>query len=503
MGTQDGLGWVSGISDLAGISPLEPCWTREPDVAKIELIARKHFKLHSSAACTVKLYEHGYFNKLYMVETEASTSIMCVNLPVHPISKTNSEVATMNFVRQNTDIPVSQVLAFDDSSDNELGFEWILMERIPGRPLRSRWRKTPLHVKEALVKEIAKYQVQLFRQRFSAIGNLFLSSSSRSGPIEHAASQGTTEDSQNTKNSDILLVDGENLDEAFSTLKMNSQTPEGRNSTEEFSTMVVNTKAAPLVNKRTPVVGPLVSHFIFQCDHAPQDFPRGPFTTSEAWLRARLELALADQETIPKYSDEKDDIKDAHSTREVIERLLRLLPSIFPPLSRESGQSVLFHGDLSFQNILVDGNGKLTGIVDWDFISAVPLWKACQLPYFLQGRPRDDEPDIDNLTALTIKSLNTYRWLLEEYELTKLKATFLEEMKRLEPAWIREFEESSLEADFELAVQTCDNRRQFNRRQFKLVQVWLDKREKSNIEPAGRLCEILHGYRRMDILFPA
>jgi hypothetical protein len=34
-------------------------------------------------------------------------------------NQTNSEVATINFIRQNTNIPVPQILAFDDSGDNE------------------------------------------------------------------------------------------------------------------------------------------------------------------------------------------------------------------------------------------------------------------------------------------------------------------------------------------------------------------------------------------------
>jgi len=65
---------------------------------------------------------------------------------------------------------------------------------------------------------LAKYQVQLFRHKFPAIGILFLSPSPESVPAEQAASQGTTEDSQNTKPSDNLLVNEETLNEASSNL---------------------------------------------------------------------------------------------------------------------------------------------------------------------------------------------------------------------------------------------------------------------------------------------
>jgi hypothetical protein len=55
--------------------------------------------------------------------------------------KTNSEVATIIFVHENTDIPVPQIFAFDDSRESELGFEWILMGILPSGTLRTRWRK--------------------------------------------------------------------------------------------------------------------------------------------------------------------------------------------------------------------------------------------------------------------------------------------------------------------------------------------------------------------------
>ena len=90
MGTQDGLEWVTKTFSL------EPRWTREPDTAKIELIARKHFKLEQNTSCTVKLYAQGAFNKLYKVETESGNSLMRVTLPVDTSNKTNSEVATIN-----------------------------------------------------------------------------------------------------------------------------------------------------------------------------------------------------------------------------------------------------------------------------------------------------------------------------------------------------------------------------------------------------------------------
>ena len=43
--------------------------------------------------------------------------------------------------------------------------------------------------------------------------------------------------------------------------------------------------------------------------------------------------------------------------------------------------SMLFHDDLSQQNILVDDNGILAGVVDSECVSALPLWRACYYPF--------------------------------------------------------------------------------------------------------------------------
>jgi Ser/Thr protein kinase RdoA (MazF antagonist) len=133
----------------------------------------------------------------------------------------------------------------------------------------------------------------------------------------------------------------------------------------------------------------------FWDNHITHDVPRGPFTESANWIRAHLTLVLNDQEKSIKSSDDKAEIKDAQHAKDMAERLLKLLPSIFPSNTNTPELSTLFHGDLSMRNILIDDDGKITGIIDWECVSALPLWRASKPPGFLQGKERNEDPKRD------------------------------------------------------------------------------------------------------------
>ncbi|OAL02248.1 kinase-like protein [Phaeosphaeriaceae sp. SRC1lsM3a] len=167
MSDQEGLEWVNTTFGF------EPRWTKEPDVNIIRDLARKHLGHDDEAPIEVNFHTQGAFNKLYRIEAAGSACLMRVSLPVYPHLKTRSEVVTVTFVRDQLGIPAPQILAFDSDSRNDLGFEWILMELIPGENLRKRWRRMSWDAKETIVKQLAQYQAQLHKMCFAGIGNLF------------------------------------------------------------------------------------------------------------------------------------------------------------------------------------------------------------------------------------------------------------------------------------------------------------------------------------------
>ncbi|EMT67446.1 hypothetical protein FOC4_g10005536 [Fusarium odoratissimum] len=84
------------------------------------------------------------------------------------------EVATLGWLSQHSTVPVPRVIAFDDTRDNdtrdnEIGFEWILMDHVSGTSAQTRWRKMTMEDKKTLVENIARHHAQLLDP---AIGTL-------------------------------------------------------------------------------------------------------------------------------------------------------------------------------------------------------------------------------------------------------------------------------------------------------------------------------------------
>lgn len=170
------------IDDCAGLTwapegffeEMQPQWKFEPSIDAITTIARRELAIGENSKYTVEFLAKGTSNKVYVIHCEDKNDyIMRVSLPVQPRLKTLSEHATSKYIRQNTSLPVPQVIASDARNNNELRFEWMITQRIPGDNLREQWRHMSWMKKELLVRKVIDYQMQLFRKRFHHIGNIY------------------------------------------------------------------------------------------------------------------------------------------------------------------------------------------------------------------------------------------------------------------------------------------------------------------------------------------
>ena len=396
------------------------CWTVDPSIKVIAEIAHRHLKLsvEDIAQTKITFQFQGAFNKLYAVECPKGSFFMRVSLPVDPHFKTESEVATVRHLQSRTSVPVPNIIASQSSSDNELRFEWILMERVHGLPLADVWVSLPWDAKVSCVKDVAMIMAQLFEVRYDAIGNLL-----------------------NAKN-----------------LSIESERPPHNDAAESNAV----------------VVGRIVSMIFFWNKHLTMNVPRGPFASSKEWLEARFQLMEEDCRSVLESQDaDEDDIEDMELAQELLKRLLAQLPSLFPSNTTEREKFALHHDDISRHNLIIDSKETLQALLDWECVSVMPLWMGCQIPSFIETAERTERPDPERYTISSQDSSNSlYQEHLDEYECTRLRECFLEEMARLAPGWITEYQTSRSKADFDKALANCDGG--FGA---KMVKRWLDHLE--------------------------
>lgn len=355
---QYSLKWIEELFDTI------PTWTVEPRIDIIKELALPHLPV---ADYNVEYFASGSFNKLYLISRDSAAGadapngqeeyLMRVALPVCPYFKTASEVATLSYLASHTSIPVPRVLAHNScASSSTLRFEWILMTRLRGVPLKSLWASSSLSWSDrlTLTSTIAGYVDQMRMIRSPFLGSLYFS---------HDA------------------------DDAKAMLATPGKVP-------SFEIL----EEAPKYS-----IGPICAIPFFYNNRIHLASDLGPWRSAYPWMEAQIRLlAACANATIEGMtrdaSFDEDDMAECRGRLASTKALLSLLTdtntfNLSSTLSPSDPETfVLYHGDLSMNNILVDPTThKITGIVDWECVSFVPLWKANVVPKLLEG------PDIDSV----------------------------------------------------------------------------------------------------------
>lgn len=365
----------------------KPRWTREPSLEDIQSLCRERLKVPAELAFVVGHHAVLPFDKVYLIAYGGKFRILKVSLPVYPSLRTLGEVATLRWIAKHTKIPVPNVIDFNNSNNNEIGFEWILMTHVDGISAHKEWRKMSMDQKSELTKRVAEFQAQLARDRpFKKIGTLGLENRSR--------------------------------------------------------------RAEPSTGS---LPEELVSIPFFMRSRVKYDVPRGPFRNSYDWFDSLLRLIILEQRDIIKTVEDPDDREDAEDVLKAAERLLSYLPEVFPKDQEEEFGTALYHWELTSHDIVLDKDGKFMTITGWDCASAMPLWMFTKVPKFLAGQPREDEPkrddysdetpqdvarrlELGHLDDLDNEGKNRLYWIhRREYEVTQLRKVYKARLMELWP----------------------------------------------------------------------
>ncbi|RAL15958.1 uncharacterized protein BO97DRAFT_458945 [Aspergillus homomorphus CBS 101889] len=85
-----------------------------------------------------------------------------------------SEVATSKYLRQYTSLPIPNVLAWNPDKTNEIGSEYLIVEKIYGVALKDLWENLSSLDRYSIIEKIVAMETELANLDFSAYGALYL-----------------------------------------------------------------------------------------------------------------------------------------------------------------------------------------------------------------------------------------------------------------------------------------------------------------------------------------
>ncbi|KAF2278274.1 kinase-like protein [Westerdykella ornata] len=286
-----------------------------------------------------KLAEGG-FNRVFEISMKDGSSILA-RLP-YPSTiprrlAVASEVATLDFVRAQG-VPTPRVLGYS-VDDNPVGSEYILMEKLPGRPIGDAWYELSEKDRLKVLFKTVEFEAKLFAANLPASGSIYYA---RDLPPS------------------IQKVD-------------------------------IPGSADGLC------IGPYVSEEWWfgergqlRIDRGPHDDSlvvlRSPAGKELAWIRAfgrrRFPFQRAYRETLDYKKQDPEDHKK--SLKEYIALAEYLIPK-----ETQLNQPVLRHHDLQPNNISISEDFDITGIIDWQHSTVLPTFLAAGIPKYFQNY--DDE----------------------------------------------------------------------------------------------------------------
>ena len=356
-----GLGW-----EHDGRKP-KPVWITIPDEGLLQSFAKARLQKRFDKKFDVKieLFAEGNVTRSYLLTTSKGLGskktkdfLLRISLPIAPVSKTLSEVGTLQYLREYTKIPVPVCFDHEFIAWKEIGYEWVIVERIQGFTLSKVWSEIPFDKKVTLTQQMAKFVIELEKSTSPRLGSLYVDSPSQGIGLS---------------------------------CKLNGL----RDST------------GYAVGRHCSLLQSIGNQEVLSID-------RGPFNTSYDYISALIATqsdSIANIHNWPQYKQVDDAIEAQGSELKMCcFGLHELRPDTFDPcgekdkfdfgfMQRES--FVFCHNDLSADNIIVDKDFEIVAIVGWEFASFMPRWYTLSFPSFLLDSRDAEETPRESGTSVT------------------------------------------------------------------------------------------------------
>ncbi|KAK7519434.1 uncharacterized protein IWZ02DRAFT_500107 [Phyllosticta citriasiana] len=271
-------------------------------------------------------------------------------LPKFPKYKLRSVVATMMYLREHTDLPVPRVVAHEYDTNNPLGMEFMMVERLPGFQYNTVEKRLSFEAKKTFARGIADLVDGLSRLRFSDIGNIH-------------------RDFEAPNDAGSYFVDICTEPHLIKDMRIDYPVPRGpfKSLYEYYSAHIAVVKNEAQDHRQEER---LAWWFPSQVD--PKRKTKDERTVNEM-VKERLKSFDADEDGpwdfMPPPTYSHDDLQLLPTYCNAFQNILHFLVKNqeFP-----LGATRLAHFNLSKENILVNGAGQVTGILDWDYTWVAP-----------------------------------------------------------------------------------------------------------------------------------
>lgn len=146
------------------------------NVDELKNVAARSVHKPVSDITSLRKVAEGGFNRIFELCMKDGTSILA-RLP-YPTTiprrlAVASEVATMDFVRAHG-IPTPRILGYA-IDENPVGSEYILMEKLPGRPIGNAWFHLSENQRLQILHDVIKLEAKLFDIQLPASGSIYYS----------------------------------------------------------------------------------------------------------------------------------------------------------------------------------------------------------------------------------------------------------------------------------------------------------------------------------------
>lgn len=417
-------------------------WLQSPNLQRIEKVAAPYVKrlFPEVEEIEVEFLAAGGYNKVYTLTAKSETTqqyrtyIFRVAAPVYPYYKVESEVATMELVRSSTSIPIPVVYAYDSNWNNELGFEWILMESMNGNP--DWYDEMDWDTKLRLTKTVALWTSQLAQIRVHKIGSIFMRC--HGSNMEYYVGRSVASFFFTDRN---IWYDGDRG--PFDTLE--------RYYRAILALQRFEATQAESITQVTKCEEPEVA----KNDDAPTRTIDGelilPLTEEEFYEQADRDDA--------EFRNWRGGGSDYYQgILEIIHNYEEALPYLLDTARHEPAPFVAspHHHDMSVLNIFVDQSGKPTALLDWEHIYLTPPYTRYLYPKFLQNPYMNGPPQEKFYKLDTEKGQKEYKEDMEEYQKLLLGKEFKAEIERLNPTLAEEAWSERYEYWAEFCQQVCN-----------------------------------------------